>query len=200
MSTRREFIQTGAAVAALGAFGHAQATGFAAPAIPLYKVIVDDASLASLAFGRRAARLGLATQASPSDITSLWYFDLQPRWMQGPAAIAGLSTPESLFCLEHLARDHSMRVLFRATHSALADGRIRHDLIGPANTVRELAAAYARDARWAENTAEALSQFPRSQTTEAQACLTAHSIAAGDRMERPLVSWVIGPRLKTASL
>jgi hypothetical protein len=37
------------------------------------------------------------------DITDLWFHDLDLRWKQGPAPIAGLTTHGPLFCLERLA-------------------------------------------------------------------------------------------------
>ena len=77
---------------------------------PLYKVIFDERFPASVAFANQAQRQGLPVHAIRGDITSLWFHDLDLRWKQGPAAIAGLTDPNALFCLDLLARDKGMRV------------------------------------------------------------------------------------------
>lgn len=44
-------------------------------------------------------------------LAALWYHDLYFRWRRGPAAIAGMTGEDSLFCLDLLARDAGLRVL-----------------------------------------------------------------------------------------
>jgi len=197
VSTRRQFIQTGAALAALGTISDSIASEPAQVHINLYKVIVDATFAPSLAFGERAAWLGLTTHASPSDVTSLWYHDLHPRWMRSAAPIAGLTSAESLFCLERLAWDHSMRVLFKATHTALPGGEIQHSLMGPEPVVERLAAGYERDPRWASLTADAVAQFPARRGRPSQRTLRARMGCVEARFEGTLVSWVIGPVVET---
>ncbi len=51
------------------------------------------------------------------DVTDLWFNELSVRWKQGPAPIAGLTARNSLFCLERLAWDASMRVVSRSEDS-----------------------------------------------------------------------------------
>ena len=197
MSTRRQFIQTGAALAALGTTSDSIASEPAQVHINLYKVIVDATFAPSLAFGERAAWLGLATHASPSDVTSLWYHDLHPRWMRSAAPIAGLTSPESLFCLERLAWDHSMRVLFKASHTALPGGEIQHSLMGPRPVVERLAAGYERDPRWASLTADAVGRFPAMRGRSSRRILRTPVGSVDSRFEGTLVSWVIGPVVET---
>jgi hypothetical protein len=82
----------------------------------LYKVLVDKRFATARAFGRDAEWRGLSVQAFGGDITDVWFDDLYPRWRQGRAAIAGLTTHSVLFCLEQLARDARMRVVQRTEH------------------------------------------------------------------------------------
>jgi hypothetical protein len=46
---------------------------------------------------------------------------LRAAWTKQPVAIAGLTAHGPLFCLERLAWDHGMRVVFRAEHPAGID-------------------------------------------------------------------------------
>jgi hypothetical protein len=93
--------------------------GLAATA-SLYKVLYDTRFAASVEFARRAAACGLAVHAMAGDMTSFWYDDLYHRWLQGPAAIAGLTAHGALFCLERLAWEQRMRVVHRVEHAPLA--------------------------------------------------------------------------------
>jgi hypothetical protein len=80
----------------------------------LYKVLFDRRFAASRDFGREALRQGHSVQGFDGDMTAVWYHDLQPRWQEGPVAIAGLTAHGALFCLERLAWDVGMRVTHRA--------------------------------------------------------------------------------------
>ena len=51
------------------------------------------------------------------DMTRFWYDDLYHRWRQAPVAIAGLTAHGALFCLERLAWEKRMRVVYRREHS-----------------------------------------------------------------------------------
>jgi hypothetical protein len=80
---------------------------------PLYKVVFDERFPSSVAFGDEWASHGIQTHAINGDVTALWYHDLYFRWKKGPAAIAGMTTRESLFCLDLLARDAGLRLIGR---------------------------------------------------------------------------------------
>jgi hypothetical protein len=82
----------------------------------LYKVLFDQRFAAARAFGSDARWRGMSVQGFSGDITDVWFHDLYPRWKQGRAAVAGLTTHGVLFCLEHLARDARMRVVHRSEH------------------------------------------------------------------------------------
>jgi hypothetical protein len=113
MSTRREFLQ-GSVVAA--ALPFVSAAGIERPPLatsPIYKVIFDERFAASVAFANQARLDGLPVHGIRGDITALWFHDLDLRWKQGPAAIAGMTDANALFCLDLLARDKGMHVASR---------------------------------------------------------------------------------------
>ena len=123
MTSRREFLKAGLAASALlpaaarADFMVADDLGRGAA---IYKVLYDTRFAASVAFARRAAARGLAVHAMTGDMTRFWYDDLYHRWRQGPAAIAGLTTHGPLFCLERLAWEQRMRVVYRSEHTPTA--------------------------------------------------------------------------------
>ena len=125
MTSRREILEVGLAASALsfaGAF--LAAASERREAVALYKILYDTRFPESVAFAARAATHGQAVHAMRGDVTRFWYDDLYHRWREGPAAIAGLTAYGALFCLEQLARDQRMRVVFRAEHTVgAATGR-----------------------------------------------------------------------------
>ena len=80
---------------------------------PIYKVIFDERFAASVAFANQARLDGLPVHGIRGDITALWFHDLDLRWKRGPAAIAGMTDANALFCLDLLARDKGMHVASR---------------------------------------------------------------------------------------
>jgi hypothetical protein len=119
MTNRREFLKAGLVASALPAVAGAELAGvLAGPAVPLYKVLYDTRFAASAAFARRAEARGIAVYAMAGDMTRFWYDDLYHRWRQGPAAIAGLTAHGPLFCLERLAWEQRMRVVYRSSAGA----------------------------------------------------------------------------------
>jgi hypothetical protein len=62
------------------------------------------------------------------DVTGVWYERLDPVWRHVPVAVGGLTTAGALFCLEHLARDHGLRVIYRGIHEHLPQGGTQHFL------------------------------------------------------------------------
>jgi hypothetical protein len=118
---RRQFCVSGAVFAA----GLAEARTFPAAMGPvgppsvraaLYKIIFDTRYAASRAFGLAAADAGRMTAAIAGDVTALWSDDLRPQWYASRAAIAGMTTVPSFFCLQQLAKDHWMRAVVVADH------------------------------------------------------------------------------------
>jgi hypothetical protein len=93
-----------------------------------------------VAFAREAAVLGIPRDAIRGDVTDLWYGSLSLRWRERPEATAGLTREDSLFCLEQLARDHRMRVVFRESRGELVSW-----VIAPMDVGRD---SSRRRARW----------------------------------------------------
>jgi hypothetical protein len=193
MTSRREFLQVALGASALPVAARAESAfeTTAAPTIPLYKVLYDTRFAASVAFARRAAARGLAVHAMGGDMTSFWYDDLYHRWRQGPAAIAGLTAHGALFCLERLAWDQRMRVVFRGEHSVSADGCVAHRLDGPAPLL-PLATLAAEGRSWAAELAEVVAECPSGRLERGSArarTADAAPLAPG----ATLFSWVIAP-------
>ncbi len=114
---RRDVIAAGAgtAIAAWAGFGTAQG---AAPApmqtAPFHMIVADRGFAESRAFADKAARAGQRIGwIDGDDISALWYGELDPLWRREQAAIAGLTAYGALFCLERLAMDRGMRVVFK---------------------------------------------------------------------------------------
>lgn len=195
MVNRREILQGGIAVTSLPIVSNVawSAAGPAAAPLPLYKVIYDERFASSRSFGDEARRLGASVHAIDGDITSLWYDDLYVRWRSGAAAIAGLTAHGALFCLERLAWDAGMRVVFRADHKPTAEGSYHHSLKGPAAMIR--AAARLRDAGtdWSCRVAGVVMGCPADSSGRARRVMFAAATAAVDDESQTLISWVIGP-------
>ena len=200
MGTRREFLQEGFKLAALAV---AAPPAFAASTplasgplqhIDVYKLVADMHSAPSRDFARTAARMGLATHIGESDITSLWFHDLYPRWIQQPVAIAGLTSPESLFCLERLAWDHGMKVIYKAQHVPAHSGHVTHRLTGSGQAVSQFERLYQQNpSAWASRTARILATFPSEPGDRLQKIVESNSADAPGWLERPLTSWLIAP-------
>jgi hypothetical protein len=210
MASRREFLHMGIAaltlpISARVAFGAVPENSAAKPvadaamaAVPLYKVVYDTRYADSVAFGEEMGRLGANPHAIRGDITDLWYHDLYARWKQSPAAIAGLTGPGALFCLERLAWDHRMRVAFRADHRYQADGRIEHVITGPKEVVRKSSEFANDEVVWPVSTANLLARFPQERA-RLQEITFETKRSCSEKDPEHLVSWVIAPRASAAT-
>lgn len=118
---RRTFFLGSAAVAACchtdGVFAAANTRASNGRAsIRLDEVLFDSRYAECRSFAAAAQRAGNEIIAFQGDVTRLWRARLHPRWAAGGGAIAGMTTPSSLFCLEQLAKDHWRRVVIRIDH------------------------------------------------------------------------------------
>lgn len=191
MTSRRDMLKGGLAVSALPLAARAGLAGAepAVSAVPLYRVVYDRRFPASVAFARRAAERGLPVHGIDGDVTELWYGDLYHRWRQGPAAIAGLTAYGALFCLERLAWDQRMRVVYRGEHERAADGCIAHRLDGPGSMLAAAGVA-EQAAAWPAAFADVIAECPRGAAERRTARLVSrHAVPASE----PLYSWVIAP-------
>jgi hypothetical protein len=203
MASRREFIQAGLASLALPMSARAAFSpgilSLAAqpPSTPLYKVVFDQRFADSRAFAGEAKNLGATVHPIQGDITDLWFNDLYARWKMGPVAIAGLTAHGPLFCLERLAWDQRMRVVFRADHSYRSDGHIEHALTVPESMLRRAVELNDSGPDWPSRMANMVTHFPAGLSrSEAHALKTAVVVAlakSADDGAEPLISWVIAP-------
>ena len=197
MASRREFLQMGVAALALPISSHAALSPAASLAdgtpstTPLYKMIFDQRFPSSRAFAEEAERQGVRVHGITGDMTDVWYHDLYARWKQGPAAIAGMTAHGAIFCLERLAWDQRMRVVFRADHRYLADGSIEHALSGPTPLLSE-AAGWSNEANWASEMARLLTRCPTLRPQSSLANVIGPKVRHPDDPEH-LISWLIAP-------
>jgi hypothetical protein len=206
MTNRREFLQIGIAASALPLAAQAarasEPLGWlgpsAAPAVPLYTAVYDLRFAPSVAFARRAEALGVAVHAIEGDMTRLWYDDLYHRWRNGAVAIAGLTAHGPMFCLERLAWDQGMRVVFRAEHAPLQVGTLEHRVEGPVAMLDDARGA-AADRSWGARFADLVTRCPsgRAELDSFAACGPADGAVAADA--EPLYTWVIAPARRAAA-
>ena len=195
MLNRREFVQGGLCATALATSGIALATN--ASTLPIYKVVIDERFAASRAFGAQAARLGAGLLPMQGDVTSIWYSDLYHQWKKAqPGAIAGLTTESALFCLDVLARDVGMRVVYRGDHCTSNGAHFEHQAVGPEAVVREIQ-ALGKSAAWANTTASALLACPKDGLRPT-ALRVGPSLSTEADSAASLVSWIIASPAKRA--
>ena len=197
MANRREFLQMSIAATALPMTGAALFSSKLAAAhgpssLSLYKVIFDERLDASRTFAHEAVRLGARVHGIRADITDLWYHDLHARWGHGPAAIAGLTEPGALFCLEQLAWDAcQMRTVFRADHTRLK-GHIEHTLAATSRALDQ-STTLVGDADWTRWMAQLVTRHPGAQLPDGETTIVTPLAGPVDATPKHLVSWVIAP-------
>jgi hypothetical protein len=193
MTSRREVLKAGlAASAVLPLHLRADSAVDRVPteSVTLYKVLYDTRFPAGVAFARRAAARGLSVHAIAGDMTRFWYDDLYHRWRQGPVAIAGLTAHGALFCLERLAWEQRMRVVYRGEHAAAPGGCVAHRFEGAAELTSAAAAATA-NAAWPAALADIVAECPSGRVQRVQErSLTARADAAPSET---MYSWVLAP-------
>ena len=133
---------------------------------------------------KQAARNAVA--ATNGDVTRVWYDDLHRRWRRAPVPIAGLTTYGALFCLEQLAIDHRMHVLFRVAHSTAV-----HAIEGPAGLVPAAVEA-VRNAEWPAAMADVVTRCPAERAPRRTARVASVSRSSAAASET-LYTWVIAP-------
>ncbi len=203
MTNRREFLHMGMAALSLPIAARAGASpgifgdGEELTTEPLYKIIFDKRYSACARFAEEIQRRALATHAIRADVTQIWYDDLYHRWKRGPAAIAGLTAPGAIFCLEMLARDAGMRVALRVDHRRVG-ARVEHEFAGPVESLTLAAELETSAERWPEKMAEMVTRFPIERGRTMTARYSDRADEARGEWEH-LVTWVIAPAVKQAT-
>lgn len=200
MPSRREFIQAGLAVSVAPVAVPLRASASGLPPAgaamrvhPLYCVVCDVRFPSGVDLAREVGRLGVTVVEISGDITDFWFNDLSIRWKQAPIAVAGLTAPGPLFCLERFGWDHGLRVAFHGTHRFLDARRVEHVLSGPPRTIAAARRVALTGADWACHVARLLSRCaiaPGRSTTTVRGEGTHGPVNEYDR----LVSWVIAPK------
>jgi hypothetical protein len=126
------------------------------------RVVFDDRFAESQAFATELERAGAVTSAIRGDVAKLWYDDLRVHLRENRLPFAGLTDRAALFCLEELARDVGMRVIFRADHIIDRNGHAQHTAVGPASLVA-VARNLPPEAGFGRAIAVLLSQFDTSE-------------------------------------
>src|SRR5580698_3729312 len=125
MVNRRSVLKIGAATAA-GALVKMPASGRNVSPVPacsaFQRAVFDERFTDCPAFAAEMHRAGVFTSAIRGDVAKLWYDDLREHLSQNRLPVAGLTDRVALFCLEELARDVGMRVIFRVDHIIDQDG------------------------------------------------------------------------------
>jgi hypothetical protein len=189
---RRTFCLGSAAAAVCCQADRAFAAANPGAAIALDYVLFDSRYAECRLFAAAAIRSGHETVAFEGDITSLWYDALRPQWAGGGGAIAGMSTPSSLFCLEQLAKDHWRRVLIRIEHRPSGAGNPSHRVTASEPMLTRTCAALDRHQAWTPQVMSLLAACERAKdrarVTRVVPGADAGSLAAA---ATDLVSWVI---------
>jgi hypothetical protein len=122
------------------------------------RVVFDDRFAESQTFAKELENAGAAISAVRGDVAELWYKDLRVHLTKKRAPLAGLTDRPALFCLEELARDVGMRVIFRADHLTEQNGDTHHAAVGPASLVA-VARSMAPDPGFGREMARLFSRF-----------------------------------------
>jgi hypothetical protein len=127
MWDRREVLIAGAAGAlAANLAALASTTGF-----PKVMVVADTRFAESTAFALEAAKSGHRLAMVDGDVTALWYGTLDQLWRNELIPIAGLTGSDVLFCLERLAMDRGLRVVFKGEHRRFGNDRLSRAITAP---------------------------------------------------------------------
>lgn len=174
-----------------GAWAAPSASSGEGEPLAFFRTLFDTRFSASRAFGERMTARGIATAAMTGDMTAIWLDTLYPRWQKSAAPIAGLTAHGPLFCLERLAWDHGMRVVFRAQHASSA-GSVSHAIEGARDPVRA-AERLATDEHWVNIVCDVIASYSHAGTPEASLRALTPRPALQVPEDEMLYSWVIAP-------
>lgn len=209
MKTRREFIQGTLTASVVSTLTITPLETLASAPVgqtarmPFYAALFDRRFSDGTRFAATARRLGIATRPIAGDATGVWYSELHPRWKEAAVPIAGLTTYTPLFCLERLAWDHDMRVVYRASHRRRADGSMEHRLESAGQPSEMATATLSGLHSWPSEIAALITRIsPLSpplplnlRKVTATTCVS-RCAAPRDELREALYSWVIAPRVR----
>jgi len=132
MTTRREFLKA-AAASALPVVVAAMPLD-RGPSLPrgmaVRAVLIDARHAHARTVGERLVGSGASVLALPvGDVTRIWLDTIGPAWKREALAVAGLTERPALFCLEQLAFECGLRVVFHGEHVLHPGGQTEHRLV-----------------------------------------------------------------------
>jgi hypothetical protein len=158
-----------------------------------HRAVFDERFAECRGFAAELHGAGIFTSAIRGDVASLWYDDLRAHLTVNRLPVAGSTDRAALFCLEELARDVGMRVIFRADHTMNQNGHTQHAAVGPASLV---AAAHnlPQEAGFGRTIAVLFSQFDITRVNISEPRSTSAQKLKGPfspENKTALVSWLI---------
>ncbi|MGE3530960.1 MAG: hypothetical protein AB7I12_04145 [Steroidobacteraceae bacterium] len=195
MANRREVLQAAMGVTALP-FVAKLNLAQAADRMHFQTLVYDKRFEAGVAFARKFEGQGFSIHAISGDVTDLWYKELYYRWRSNPVAIAGLTTHGSLFCLEHLAWEHRLRLTYLAEHSQCSDGEVEHTLSDPQSRIlrADINALRFAGERWPESLAELIVRNSVAASTAIPNVFVGRNgMTRSGHAQESLFSWVLTP-------
>ena len=201
MATRRAVLQSGTAATVLS-LGLPVTTlaenGFARQkTLPFFRVLYEQNIKESCDFAAASRAAGLDISGLvQGDVTSFWMHELSEVWPHKEASLMGLTTPGPLFCLEQLAPQFGMRVIFRAKHQA--DNPLCLDMQGPDNLLEKFKSdTVIRD--WSVHLAGLMGACPEGlvRMTENRV-FSKQPVFHSTRLleHKTLVAWIIAPAMQ----
>jgi len=178
MVNRRSVLKIGAATVA-GVLVKMPVSGLDQPPqrahAAFHRAVFDERFGECRGFAAEMDSAGVRTSAIRGDVAKLWYGDLRVHLRENRLPVAGLTDRAALFCLEELARDVGMRVIFRADHILDQETGTQHDAAGVAGFGRAIAVS--------------LSQFDMSEPRDTSAQKRTGPFSPENKTA--LVSWLI---------
>ncbi len=90
--------------------------------LAFHRAVFDERFQECRGFADELRRAGFFPSAIRGDVAGLWYGDLRANLRETRLPVVGLTDRVAVFCLEELARDVGMRVIFRADHIVEPNG------------------------------------------------------------------------------
>jgi|GEM_PF-3970846 len=191
MTSRRQMLGAGLAMGLWPAIRGLQAAVPSTDFRPLAVgcVLVDGRHEDAAVMGAAVANAGFNSVPLPRDVLALWHDRLLPQLRSGVLlAFGGITTPDGLFLLRTLAADQRRRVVYSAEHTALGEGRIRHQLRGNQATLARVV-ALSGEGDWRAQQAAMFGLCAATGPKITQSLLTRYQSPVVDAV--PLVSWII---------
>lgn len=163
---------------------------------PFYRVIYDTRITDSLKFAEYSRKLGGKIFGIQGDIITVLDDGLYEQWQQRPVTIAGLTLYPAFYYLDGLARDFGHRVLYSAEHHYHNNGLLEHLITAPKSAMPSVSESLLVGSRWSQDMAVMMTRHEKIyRKPETQKLITETSNP--NKYTDHLVSWVIGPNIKT---